>query len=85
VGVPAEPSNKKRRFHPLRGLRRMFRRKPRVETTNVAPEPVLAVEEVCGEPTGNCLLLPNDPNVHLRSLSASELLGASPDLQTKRR
>ncbi|KAF4523371.1 hypothetical protein B566_EDAN005526, partial [Ephemera danica] len=78
-----EPRSKKSRFHPLRGLRRMFRRKPRVEPT-AAPESVPAGETVSGEPTGSSLLVP-DNGGQPRSRSASELLGSSQELQAKRR
>jgi hypothetical protein len=80
----SEPSSKKRRFHPLRGLRRMFRRKPRTEPVSIPPESVPVGESVSGEPAGSSLLLP-DGGGQPRSRSASELLGGSQELQAKRR
>ncbi|XP_059480006.1 uncharacterized protein LOC132199370 isoform X2 [Neocloeon triangulifer] len=73
-----QPEPKKRRFHPLRGLKRMFRRAPRVpEAPQDLPE---QMGESCNPNGGDHLMV---PEVHLRSRSASELMDSTQELRKR--
>jgi hypothetical protein len=75
AGSSAEP--KKRRFHPLRGLRRMFRRAPRVPEAAAASADT-ASGRACNDDDHLAV-----PEVHMRSRSASELMDSSRQLSKR--
>jgi len=76
AGSSAEP--KKRRFHPLRGLRRMFRRAPRVPEAAAASSADTASGRACNDDDHLAV-----PEVHMRSRSASELMDSSRQLSKR--